>query len=175
MLCTTSRILSRQHRYNNTYAVLASVTFIPCNHQWCSFISWDFFSWACWELQRSTETWWENVHSLRFFSSRQVTSIRTQFSLKKYQLHERSAYSYYLLNSLLITRYVWLEFRKRYCLILKSLLIKQLFLRSKLKVQQLLFFFSPPSLLLAHPFSFYSLRGTIFKLIAHKNLFFGLF
>lgn len=39
----------------------------------------------------------------------------------------------------------------------------------------MLFFFSPPSLLLAHPFSFHSFRGTIFKLIGHKNLFFGLF
>ena len=59
---------------------------------------------------------------------------------------------YYLLNALLITRYIWLEFRKRYCSILKSLLIKQLFLPSKTKSTTVAFFFSPPSLLLAHPF-----------------------
>lgn len=56
------------------------------------------------------------------------------------------------MNALLITRYIWLEFRKRYCSILKSLLIKQLFLPSKTKSTTVAFFFSPPSLLLAHPF-----------------------
>ena len=46
----------------------------------------------------------------------------------------------------------------------------------KLELQQLLLFFSPPSLLLAHPFSFYSFRGTIFKCYRTQEIcFLGLF